>query len=215
MVAKKRLAKNFNISNRLSYPLIAFVALVLMAAGVYSLTAGVAPNPGHTLNEVAPPSPCLVGQTLNWTGSAWTCVTENFLPGLSSGRYFGGKFYPVGTVFTCNPGGINFTVTVTSNGFTSRCYATDVNGNPELPPVNYDSGTQNGLFASVSWGTNIQSQWCVIGSPTWVMDRANGNLNIYGLTVPEIPYGLITANDRIIGVGRHGGNTLSCYLISS
>jgi len=36
MVSKKRLVKNFNVSNRLSYTIIVVVALILIGAGVYA-----------------------------------------------------------------------------------------------------------------------------------------------------------------------------------
>ena len=43
MVGKKRMAKNFNVSNRLSYTIIAVVALVFVATGIYvaSLKLGI------------------------------------------------------------------------------------------------------------------------------------------------------------------------------
>lgn len=191
------------MSNRLSYTIIGLIALVLIGTGVYAF--GAVPNPGHTLSQL---QGCdSAGQILNWTGSAWSCVSA---ASGNSGSYFGGRFYPVGTVFTCNPGNINFTVTVTSNGFTSRCYSTDFSGNPESPSFGYDSGVQEGLFAHKYVGAN--NQWCIIGSPTWAI-TPDGNLNPYGIT-SIIPYGLITAGDRIVGVGRNAGNTLACVLIS-
>ena len=74
-MVKKRLLKNFNVSNKLSYTIIAVVALLLVGSGVYSLSPGVAPNPGHTFDQIDPPSGCTLGQVLQWTGSAWSCVS--------------------------------------------------------------------------------------------------------------------------------------------
>jgi hypothetical protein len=70
-MAKKRI----DVSNRLSYTIIAVVALILVSAGVYALTAGTAPNPGHTLDNVASPSSCSDNTFLKWTGTGWSCKT--------------------------------------------------------------------------------------------------------------------------------------------
>ena len=71
-------SKNFNVSNRLSYTIIAVVALILLGAGVYALTAGVAPDPGHTLDSISAPSGCEANTFLKWTGSTWQCVALTF-----------------------------------------------------------------------------------------------------------------------------------------
>src|SRR3990172_11638661 len=67
------------ISNRLSYTIIAVVALILLGTGVYSLSPGVAPDPGHTFDQIDPPSGCTLGQVLQWTGSSWSCVNSEFI----------------------------------------------------------------------------------------------------------------------------------------
>jgi hypothetical protein len=90
MVRKKGLknSKRFNISNRLSYTIIAVFAVILLATGVYALYSvrpGVTPNPGHTLdgvaNQIAPPSGCAGGQFLQWNYEGgnepygyWSCA---------------------------------------------------------------------------------------------------------------------------------------------
>ncbi len=76
---KKRL-KKFNISNKLAYTLIVIFSIVLICVGVFALTPGVAPNPGHTIDTVAPPTGCVAGQVLTWTGTAWSCVNLRYIP---------------------------------------------------------------------------------------------------------------------------------------
>ena len=63
-----------NIKKRYAY---AIIGLLVLAVGVFvvnALTPGVAPNPGHLITEVAPPSGCGSGQVLEWSGSSWGCV---------------------------------------------------------------------------------------------------------------------------------------------
>lgn len=61
------------VSNRLHYTLITIIAVLFVAVAVYALTPGVAPNPGHVISNVAPPSACSSGQFLKWDGTAWVC----------------------------------------------------------------------------------------------------------------------------------------------
>ena len=50
------------------------VLVIGLGMGVYALTAGVAPSPGHTLNTVSAPSGCAGNTLLKWTGTDWTCI---------------------------------------------------------------------------------------------------------------------------------------------
>ena len=75
---------NFSFSDRVFYSLIAILILVIIGVGVYALTPGTAPNPGHLISETSPPSNCGINQLLQWTGSDWICVTG--FSGLSSCR---------------------------------------------------------------------------------------------------------------------------------
>ncbi|MEK6899246.1 MAG: hypothetical protein AABW79_04075 [Nanoarchaeota archaeon] len=63
-----------SIEKRYAFLIVGALLLISGAIFVYSLTPGTAPNPGHTLDNVAPPSPCATGEFLSWTGSAWDCV---------------------------------------------------------------------------------------------------------------------------------------------
>jgi hypothetical protein len=77
-MAKKRL----KFSNRLSYTIIAIIALALVAVGVYaSVGAGTTPDPGHNIQSIGAPSGCLVGQYLQYvndqrciSGPCWICA---------------------------------------------------------------------------------------------------------------------------------------------
>lgn len=64
-------------SNRWLYTFILIGLLILVAVGVSALTAGVKPNPGHTINETAPPAGCTAGQYLQWNGADWVCIRES------------------------------------------------------------------------------------------------------------------------------------------
>ena len=75
MKKRRGLKINFHLSNRLSYTLIAIFILVAVGVGVYALTPGIAPNPGHLISETAPPSPCLANQFLQFDGTNWKCAT--------------------------------------------------------------------------------------------------------------------------------------------
>jgi hypothetical protein len=73
-MAKKRI----DVSNRLSYTIIAVVALILLGAGVYAF--GSTPNIGHSWSQMAGCDSA--GQTLSWTGNAWSCVALSTYSGL-------------------------------------------------------------------------------------------------------------------------------------
>ena len=66
---KRRKKREFLIST------IAVIAIV--AFGVYALTPGVAPNPGHLITQIAPPSGCQSGQYLEFSGGNWLCNTTS------------------------------------------------------------------------------------------------------------------------------------------
>jgi len=96
---KKKKKKGFElskrISNRLSYTIIAFVALMLIGVFVFAAT----PNPGHDITQISPPSVCGSNQFLKWTGSAWACAdvgggsgeTPTLAEVLTEGNDAGGK----------------------------------------------------------------------------------------------------------------------------
>jgi len=70
---KKKRGRNFNISNRLAYTLIAFAFIIGLTAVIYA----VVPNPGHSLSQLEMPSCTSSGQALTWNGAAWICGTPS------------------------------------------------------------------------------------------------------------------------------------------
>lgn len=75
MTKKRGLNIHVHFTNRWLYTLIAIGILAVIGIGVYALTPGVAPNPGHLISELAPPSPCTANQSLQFDGTNWKCVT--------------------------------------------------------------------------------------------------------------------------------------------
>ncbi len=74
---KKRISFNINFTNRAIYTLITFSIFLLIGISVFALTPGVAPNPGHLIEEMAPPLNCETNQVLQWDGSIWTCSNSS------------------------------------------------------------------------------------------------------------------------------------------
>ena len=73
-----------NFSNRGIYTL--FLIILIGALGfVIALTPGVAPNPGHLISEVAPPSPCQSNFFLQFNGNNWVCSNVSAWAGGGSG----------------------------------------------------------------------------------------------------------------------------------
>ena len=71
---KKEKGIHIYFSNRWLYTFI-LILVVLIAGGIVAaLTPGVKPNPGHWINETAPPSPCAANQFLQFDGTNWKCA---------------------------------------------------------------------------------------------------------------------------------------------
>ncbi len=68
-----------NLSNRLLYTIIAIGVLLIAGVGVYALTPGTAPNPGHTIDTIAPPTGCGDGEFLQFVDATigWGCTTPS------------------------------------------------------------------------------------------------------------------------------------------
>jgi hypothetical protein len=71
---KKGLNVKINFSNRWLYTFVVLGILIVIAVGVYALTPGVKPNPGHSLSEVGVPTGCTSGQVVSWNGTALVCT---------------------------------------------------------------------------------------------------------------------------------------------
>ncbi len=69
--------KNFKINIKLAnnglYILIIIGILILVGIGVYAYGTSDPPVFGHTINEVAPPSPCSANQFLKFSNASWIC----------------------------------------------------------------------------------------------------------------------------------------------
>jgi len=88
---KKSLNIQINFTNRAIYTLITFSIFLLIGISVFALTPGVAPNPGHLIEEIAPPLNCEINQVLQWDGSIWTCTD-----------FSSGDFTPTGAIMAFN-----------------------------------------------------------------------------------------------------------------
>ena len=128
----KRRLKRFNISNKLAYTLIIVALIVGLGIGVYALSPGVAPNPGHTIDVVAPPSGCSAGQVLTWSGNSWSCTTTS--GGVTkSVALYKCPVDPIATNYCANilllRNGISPCVGQLTTNSGSGCYIVDVNCN--------------------------------------------------------------------------------------
>ncbi len=94
----KKSKVNSHISNRVLYTLIALGILLVVGVGVFATsllpTTGAKSNPGHWINETAPPLGCAAGQVLQWTGvsngdGGWACASGSSgnLPVCDQGQY--------------------------------------------------------------------------------------------------------------------------------
>ena len=71
----KKRKKNFEISNKLAYTLIAILSIILIGVGVYAWNYPGPPSTmGHSAGELAPPASCASGQTLTYNGATWICA---------------------------------------------------------------------------------------------------------------------------------------------
>ena len=70
---RERLSIKINLSNRWLYFLITLGILAIIGVGVYALTPGTKPNPGHDFSELGVPSGCAANQTIIWNGTNLAC----------------------------------------------------------------------------------------------------------------------------------------------
>jgi len=101
------------------YFVLAVFLLIVIAVGVSAFTPGVAPNPGHTLDNVAPPTPCVANSYLEFDGVNWVCST----PSSSGGA---------GWVDNGNNIALETAGDVVGIGIASSGYKLDVNGQLNL-----------------------------------------------------------------------------------
>ena len=101
----------FNFSNKLAYTLIAIFSIIFIGVGVYAVSAGVTPNPGHNIQTISAPNSCASGQYLEYiantnsggvgacdgqvgavagTAGCWVCATPSSgttLPTCATGQF--------------------------------------------------------------------------------------------------------------------------------
>jgi len=65
-----------NTSNRGIYFLITLGIIIALSVGVYALTAGTTPNPGHAISEMGVPTGCGSASALMWDGSSIVCGND-------------------------------------------------------------------------------------------------------------------------------------------
>ena len=96
---------NFNIhikfTNRFIYTFVAFILILIIGIGVFALTPGVAPSPGHLIDEFAPPSNCVTNQVLQWDGTNWVCTdfSAGLWTAIGSNTYYNLGDVGIGTTF--------------------------------------------------------------------------------------------------------------------
>jgi len=76
---KRGLNIQINFTNRFLYTFVALIFILIIGIGVFALTPGVAPNPGHLFDEFAPPVGCGTNQVLQWDGINWACADGSSL----------------------------------------------------------------------------------------------------------------------------------------
>jgi len=63
-----------NLSNKVAYTFIAFGIIILLGIGINALVPGQTPNPGHNIQNIGPPTPCVAGYYLQFNGTDWICA---------------------------------------------------------------------------------------------------------------------------------------------
>jgi hypothetical protein len=155
MNMKKKRGLKINLSNRLSYTLIAIFLLAAIGIGVYALAPGVIPNPGHNISEMSVPSPCVAGQVLSYDGTNWVCTTHTPLTK-------GTAIYAINAACT---GGGTLTTSGSSCSFTTVKCAVSVYGNPNVCYYGCDGSSCCDSGQGVAQGICRNSARCLYYSP--------------------------------------------------
>jgi len=73
---KRSIRVDINLSDKVIYGLGLIVIFILAGVGVYALSPGVSPSPGHIISDIAPPVSCADGQVLQFVNEStgWGCV---------------------------------------------------------------------------------------------------------------------------------------------
>ena len=106
---KREMKRKAFLSNRWLYTFIALGIIAALSVGVYAaVTPGTAPDPGHLLSDVSPPTGCPSGNYIKWDGtnlvcsaissSQWTTSGSDISYTISSGKVGIGTATPVSTL---------------------------------------------------------------------------------------------------------------------
>jgi hypothetical protein len=155
-MVKKR---EVNLSNGISYLiLISIFVVVVLGIGVYAMTTGSAPNPGHVLDTVSAPSGCGIDTLLKWTGSDWACIpSPPTCAGTNQVLHWDGSAWSCVTVdigFECNWNGWSPECPCTITDDNTFICGYDIHNNPVHPSLITQEYCVGGII------TNTQSVYC-------------------------------------------------------
>ena len=74
----KKISK-FNFGSKLALTILVISVILFVSILISALTPGVAPNPGHDIQNVAPPLGCVAGDLLKWDNPNWGCASDSYL----------------------------------------------------------------------------------------------------------------------------------------
>ena len=176
--------EKFKISNRILYTFIILGIIAILTFGAYALTGGVAPNPGHLITDIAPPSGCSSGQFLEFSGGTWICavVRANVSQWSNSGSniYYNSGNVGVGKIpsYLLDVGGITNSQSYYLNGV----------------PMNVSTGPLGGLpLESLANDFNGNWNWVQVASVGYNISTT-GESQIYTDTFQLNP------NDPVLGI---------------
>ena len=121
--SSKNFSVNINISNRWLYTFVLAGIILIVGAGFFAAsllpTNGAIPNPGHPINQTAPPKGCQAGQVLQWVGvsnndGGWACTSPSSLQ--SNGFFANTQVFTSGTTWTVPSGVTNVLIACIGGG---------------------------------------------------------------------------------------------------
>ncbi|VVB82596.1 Uncharacterised protein [uncultured archaeon] len=177
------------------YTIVILGIILIVTLGVYAtVTPGTAPNPGHLLSDISPPTECTAGQYVSWNGDSLIC-SDYSSPSISSvGVQMvsattsstscsvscpSGKIVLGGTC-SSNSGIIQKTLPSENTGWTcvtsaNYCSVTATCANLLALPVNVilSSNTYQGNFGNSYCSSRYGSNWNICSST----QLSSGNYN--------------------------------------